>query len=283
MKKLIKIMAVLVSISLIIAGVVFYGTFISVGNLQIVNETIQSNRIPNELDNMKIAFISDLHYNNYMDKERFEKMIETINQAQPDVILFGGDLFDNPSLYPVTSEIKEELTALLKSLDAPYGKFAVMGEEDHNPTIKDDILNILYYGDFELLDNESVLLRKDNNASINLVGIDSLVKGSPDITKAMSSIDTSQYTIVLTHAPDIFSDLPNGSVNLVLSGHGHGGQLAVPIIGPIVREVGAQKYTHGTYYFNSTTLLVSNGLGTTDYDIRIFAPPQCHILRLTNK
>lgn len=283
MKKVIKFLSFLLLITCIIAGMVFYGTFVSVKNMNIVNTTITSHKIPDELNNFKIAFISDIHYGSYMNQERLKEMFYKINQAKPDVILLGGDLFDDPSTYPVTDEKREELIQLLKSLEAPYGKFAVLGEEDHHSSLNDSILNILYYGDFEMLVNQSVLLRKGSSLPINLVGIDSLIKGQPDITSAMANIDTANFTIILTHAPDIVSQLPKYGSDLILAGHSHGGQISLPFIGPINKIEGAKTYNYGTYYLNQSTLIVSNGLGTSHVDLRLFAPPQCHMIRLSNK
>lgn len=283
MKKVIKILSVLLLITCMIAGFVFYGTFVSVKNVNIVNTTIIDKKIPDELSNFKIAFISDIHYGSFMDEERLSKMFAKINQAKPDVILFGGDLFDDPTNYPVTEKKREELIALLKTLEAPYGKFAVLGEEDHHPSLKDEILNIFYYGDFEMLVNQSVLLRKDSSYPINLVGIDSLVGGKADISGAMANIDPANFTIILTHAPDITSSLPKYGSDLILAGHSHGGQISLPIIGPIKKVEGAKTYTNGTYHLNQSTLIVSNGLGTTTIDMRLFSPPQCHMIRLSNK
>ena len=135
MKKFLKVLAVLFLIAALIIAFIFYGTTVSVTNVTIVNQTIESNKISEETSNLKIAFISDIHYNHFMNYERLENMIEKINANKPDIILFGGDLFDDPSSYPVTDEKREELIALLKSLEAPYGKFAVLGEEDHHSAV----------------------------------------------------------------------------------------------------------------------------------------------------
>ena len=81
MKKVIKILSILLLITCMIAGVVFYATFISVKNVNIVNTTITSSKIPDEMNDFKIAFISDIHYGSFMDEERLSAMFEKINQA----------------------------------------------------------------------------------------------------------------------------------------------------------------------------------------------------------
>lgn len=263
---------------------IYYGTFVSIEHVKLEYTTIKNSQISDDLNNFKIAFISDLHYNSFMTKERFENMIESINQAEADIVLFGGDLFDDVTKHSVSQSTKDELIALLKTIKAPYGKYAVMGEEDHNNRIKDDILNILYYGDFELLTNQTIQIYKDSNSYFNLIGLDSFIGGRPDITGAMENIDYTHFTVLLTHAPDIVTELPLNNIDLILTGHSHGGQISLFGLGPLEKIKGAEMYTHGTHTINqSTTLIVSNGLGTTDYDIRLFAPPQCHIIRLTNE
>ena len=99
----------------------------------------------------------------------------------------------------------------------------------------------------------------------------------------MENIDTNNFTIVLTPAPDLAGSLPLNNIDLVVAGHSHGGQIALPMFGPLFRKDGARKYTHGTTTVNNTVIIVGNGLGTTDFDIRLFAPPQCIMIRLTNK
>lgn len=282
MKKILKFLLSLVILLGIVAGMVYYGTYVSINHVQIERTTVSSSKIPDELNNLEIAFISDLHYNSFMNKERFAGMIQVINDTHPDIVIFGGDLFDDVNKYPVSDADKEELISLLKTIEAPYGKFAVMGEEDHASKIKDDILNILYYGDFELLHNQSVQIYGKNGAYINLAGIDSLIGGNPDISAAMGILDTTHYTIVATHAPDLVTELSLNNIDLILSGHSHGGQISLFGLGPLKKIEGATKYSHGTHYINQSVLIISNGLGTTDYDIRLFAPPQCHIIRLSN-
>ena len=281
MKKFLKVLAVLFLIAALVAAFIFYSTNVSVANVTIVNQTIESNKISSEASNLKIAFISDIHYNHFMNYERLERMIEKINANKPDIILFGGDLFDDPSNYPPSEEAQQELITLLKSLQADLGKFAVSGEEDHDPAVSDMIENLLYQADFELLTNEHLMITKNNVTAVNLIGIDSQIGGNPDISLAFENVDTSAYTIVLTHAPDIVSELPLNNIDLVLAGHSHGGQIALPFIGALSKKEGAIVYSSGEYTINQTKLIVSNGLGTTESDIRIFADPQCHMIRLT--
>ena len=279
MKKIVKLIGIIFLLCALGVSILVYGTKVSVNSLSIVNQKIVTSKINDSQDGLKIAFISDLHYNHFMNQKRLENMITKINAAKPDIILFGGDVFDDPSTYEISDETKNELCDLLKSLNAEYGKFAVLGEEDHDSNVSEWIEDFLFQCDFELLQNEHLLLSK-NETLINLVGIDSLIGGNPDIENAFDNVDTSLFTIVLTHAPDLVTQLPYSGIDVTLAGHSHGGQIALPFFGTLTSIQGAEKYSKGTYHINNMELIVSNGLGTSQKDIRIFADPQCHILRL---
>lgn len=283
MKKFIKLTGIILLLICLGGSIFVYGTKVSVNTLFIENQKFESDKINDDLDNLKIAFISDIHFNHFMNKERLDKMIQKINNNKPDIILFGGDIFDEPDLYPVDDKVKQEVIESLKSLNADLGKFAVLGEEDHKESVTSFISDILFQADFELINNNHLQLTKNNSSSINLIGIDSLIGGTPDIEKSFEDVDTNAYTIVLTHAPDIIGQLPSSGIDLVLAGHSHGGQIALPIIGAVNKVEGATTYSKGEYFINQTHLIVSNGLGTTKNDVRIFADPQCHIIRLTKQ
>lgn len=283
MKKLLKVMSILACCIGIGMGGYYYCTHFSVQNIDIKNHLMTSPKIADSLNNLKIAFISDLQFNHFMNQERLDKMIQEINSAKPDVLIFGGDLFDDPSTYPVSDESKKSLIQSLKKLDIPYGKFAVLGEKDHDAAIVESIGDILFQADFECLTNQSIQIRKDGSDFINLVGIDSMIGGKSDIEKALSSINPELFTIVVTHASDIAPSLPVNGIDLVLSGHSHGGQVQLPLIGPLETTQGSTKYEQGITTLNKTTILVTNGLGTTKKDIRFFSSPQCHIIRLSNE
>lgn len=279
MKKIVKLIGIIFLLCALGVSILVYGTKVSVNSLSIVNQKIVTSKINDSQDGLKIAFISDLHYNHFMNQKRLENMITKINAAKPDIILFGGDVFDDPFTYEISDETKNELCDLLKSLNAEYGKFAVLGEEDHDSNVSEWIEDFLFQCDFELLQNEHLLLSK-NETLMNLVGIDSLIGGNPDIENAFDNVDTSLFTIVLTHAPDLVTQLPYSGIDVTLAGHSHGGQIALPFFGTFTSIQGAEKYSKGTYHINNMELIVSNGLGTSQKDIRIFADPQCHILRL---
>lgn len=282
-KKLLKVVSILLVLTLCVAGVFFYSIFVSVERLNVSYETITSDAIPASLHNVKIAFISDLEYNHFMDKQRLQKMINTINEAKPDVVIFGGDMFYSPSTNSIDEPIKQELAQLLESIDAPLGKFAVLGEQDHaNEATLEMVKNILYTSNFELLDNTSIKLRNGTDESIYLVGLNSYINNAMDITKAFQDVDRNTFTILASHFPDsvLQKDFPTASIDLMFAGHSHSSQIYIPLIGSMSREPGAQTYNHGKHTVNGMLLHISNGLGTAELDMRLFSPPQMLVYRL---
>lgn len=286
-KKLLKIVSTLLLVALCIAGVFFYSIFISVERLNVSYETISSTKIPTSMNNVKVAFITDLQYHHFMDKERFTSMIETINDAKPDVLIFGGDIFDIPTTYVPDDAIKQELVQLMSSIDAPLGKFAVLGEQDHadeatNLMVKD----ILYASDFELLTNSSIKIRNGNaSEGVTLIGLDSLIGGEVNFDQAFANVDSTTFNLVAMHCPDTILEesFPIKSIDLAFAGHSHGAQLYIPLFGSLSSDEGAIKYNHGRHEIGTALLHVSNGIGTTTMDMRLFSPPQMLVYRLQSQ
>lgn len=282
-KKLLKIVLILIGITLVFASIFFYSIFISVERLVVQYQEYESSQIPVSFDNVTIAFFSDIEYNYFMKKDRFQKMISKIKENHPDIILFGGDLIFHPNKTNPNDQIKQELIELLKQLQAPLGKFAVLGEqdyenEDHLIMIKD----ILYQSDFEVLENENRPLYNEKLEAIQLLGFDSYLNEQFQFQDVMENVDENSFTIAFTHAPDSYtiSDFPIKKIDLAFAGHTHANQLSLPFFGPLKKIDGAKTYSHGTYQIEQTILHLNNGLGTSSIDMRLFAPPQVTIYRL---
>lgn len=285
-KKLLKIVSTLLVLALCAAGVFFYSIYISVERLTVDYNTISSTKIPNELNNVKIAFISDLMYNGAMNKERLTTMIYTINEVKPDVVIFGGDVFNLPLTYVPNDLTKQEVSQLLKDIDAPLGKFAVFGEQDNvDENVRELVKDVLYTSDFELINNTSVRIRNGSHGSVTLVGLDSLVNGTIDLDAAFSNVTPEEFNILVTHCPDTvqLEGLPKVNIDLMFAGHSHTAQIYIPLLGSLSSEEGAKYYNHGKHTINNLTLHISNGMGTTTMDMRLFSPPQILVYRLQHE
>lgn len=273
MKKTWKIIiGILVSI-LFILLCIYNMTVTNTTDIKVREETITSSKIDSNIDGLIVAYFSDLHYGTYTNKDDLALIKEKINNIDPDIIIFGGDLIDKA----IDGNSQADLTNTLKSLNAKYGKYAVLGDKDHE--YSEQVSSILDESDFKLITNTNNRIYI-NGSFIELIGIDSSVSGLPDVTSAYEGTNSIYYTFVVSHCPDIFDSLDLSKTDYVLSGHTLGGQVYIPLINLFYRPSGALNYYHGKYIQNGVTLDITNGIGTMKNDIRLFADAEIVIYKL---
>lgn len=285
MKKIITFVIIIMLVFIGFGGYLYYDAFnVAPKRLSTRFETVTDSSIPESFDNVQILFISDIDYNLFMDYDRFSNIVNKINELNPDIVIFLGDLFAHPSINVPSDEIQAEVTNLLKSIKAPLGKFAVYGEQDLESVVTKQLFDdIMANADFEVLDNESIQLYNKSGTFINLVGLDCPISGELDIDSAFNDVYRDTYTITICHTPDVIDSIPNDYVNLMLSGHSLGGQIYIPLIGRIIKMPYAEKYYRGQYNVNNTLLDVTNGVGTIKYDARLFSDPEIVLYQLKHQ
>jgi predicted MPP superfamily phosphohydrolase len=274
MKKKLIIIGVLSS--LIIASYLIWldASNWSLHRYQIKSDVIQSTQLPSSFQNIRIVFISDLHAYANASAGDLEKILQEVNKLAPDILLFGGDLLDAKA--PALSEDQvNEVSNFLKLMDAPLGKFAVLGLDD---LAQIDVVRQIYgLSDFELLENRLLNIYNGSGKNIVLAGV------SPDLSQAtdLSFLipDTGSFTILLSALPDIVTRLVDQDADLILSGSTHGGQVDIPLVGPIYK-VGDMQHISGKFKIGLRTLIVSNGLSTSKFHYRLFADPDLISIRL---
>ncbi|MCF0114010.1 MAG: metallophosphoesterase [Erysipelotrichaceae bacterium] len=240
-------------------------------------ETLSDTSIPEQLDDINILYFTDLHYGKFMDNTRLTSLVNRINDLGPDVVLFGGDLTERK----LNREEKLKVIDLLSQIDAPLGKFAVLGDSDYRSTAETKLsIEILEASGFELLYNESILLRNKRSKGITLVGIDSASGGNPDVTAAFQNVAPNSYTIVMCHTPDTALTIPSHKTNYYLAGHSHGGQVYY-IYDSLFKPDYCEYFFMGKDNYQDTfTVDVSSGVGTTQQDVRFLANAEVVIYRL---
>ncbi len=272
-----KVFLIVLALVLGLSFYVYDGYNNAPSRLKVNYRSIQSEKIHKDLDGLQVAFMSDLHYLGFFDDSRLDNLIETVNASNPDVLIFLGDL--------ITREMNEEeyqkLLNSLKSIDVKYGKFAVLGEADYkSEAITKQVSDILYAADFEILDNKSVKITKDTQASLQLVGINNPYDNYDDIDMAYEHVSEENFTITVMHTPDTVEELPYNLSDLVVAGHSLGGQIKIPLLGQVYNKTLAEKYYSGLYRVRDVKLFVTNGVGTVDQDVRINAPAEIVVYTL---
>lgn len=275
---------VIIGLILTIGGIIYDGFNYAPSRIKSNYRYLESSKIHQDLDGLQIAFISDIDYNNFMDKERFDNVLETLERSNPDIVIFLGDLFDKKNINALTDEVINDLEKQMKQIKAKYGKFAVLGENDYiNDEVEEIVNQLLFNADFEILRNEMVLISKETTNTLQLVGIDSPLDNKADVKSAYENVDDSNFTITAVHTPDTTKVLPQKKTDLVVAGHSHGGQIQIPLLGQIYNKELAEDYFSGLYNIGSIKLFVTNGVGTTNKDVRIFAPAEVVIYTLRSK
>ena len=280
-----RIINIIIFLMIIIVGVLFYARFIGTTGLNTKEIVINDTNLNNSYDGLKIVHFSDLHYTRVITNTRVKELIDEINLLKPDIVVFTGDLIDTDST--PSDENKQKLINCLKSINSTYGKYAVVGNHDYDNHL-DLVKEIYNSSNFTLLVNNYDIIYNNNNDKIFIGGLDTVSFDLADIDSTMSYfIDNEDinYKIILVHEPDytdtIISKYP--SVNLILSGHSHGGQVRLPIVGGIINNSNAKKYNDEHYKINDTNLFVSYGIGVSRYNFRLFNRPSINFYRVYNK
>lgn len=266
----------------VVVGIILfiYATFIEPRLLVVQShEFSYTERIDEDNLSIKIAHFTDTQIGEFFSMEQFEKVVEKINDQKPDMIVFTGDLFD---LGATESEL-EEIIALLKEMEAPYGKFSVYGNRDVGGGMYRNYEHLLTEANFQVLKNEEVTVALPNKEELLIYGLDDALLGSPNIEEVNKVLERHKNTIVLLHEPDVAMQLGPTNHALVLAGHSHGGQVYLPFIGALVTTALAEEYVKGWYNLTESpepNLFVNTGIGNTKLPFRLGNIPQIALVEL---
>jgi uncharacterized protein len=261
------------------SGGYFYANRIEPSLLEITKFEIKHDLIPVSFNGVKIVQFSDTHLGFHYTVNQLKKLVEKINQLQPDLIFFTGDLLDEPNKY---NEINK-VAPILQELKATIGKFCIYGNHDHGGYGSEIYKNIMELSDFTVLLNESQLIKQQDGSFISLVGIDDRMLGTPNLELALSKVPESSFKLLLSHAPDVADEASAFQIHWQLSGHSHGGQVKIPFAGALVVPPFAQNYPEGYYLvgeINPMSLYVNRGIGTTRLPFRFMAKPELTVFTM---
>ena len=273
-------------IVLIIGLIIAYGFFIEPKLITVKEQKITINNWPDNFNGFKIVHISDIHYGRVFDDESFQKLIDSINEQKPDIVVLTGDLIDKDT--KMTTNMANKISKLLNKINATTGKYAINGNNDLN---FDEWINIVTEGGFKDLNNTYDTIYKDGYSNIFIAGTSTVEDKLSINDKLKTSIDYLNsfekdgpiYKILLLHEPDVIDDMSVNPFDLILAGHSHAGQIRLPFIGAIILPDGAKKYYDSHYKIENSDLYISNGLGVSNYNFRLFNTPSYNIYRLVEK
>jgi len=257
---------VLLSLILIVVwGVVVYGSFIEPRMLVVREQPVAIDAGDASLN---VVVVSDLHLGRYRDAAWTRRVVRRINTLQPDVVILLGDLVDGRSGHHDLAPLAELQTRL--------GTYAVLGNTDYKQGAV-DIRHAVERYNVEVLTNEWVRLGEDGPV---LAGLDDIWFGQPDWEQALADIPEDVPVILAVHNPDEANRAEFHGVDLMLSGHTHGGQIRLPLIGPVVSPPTTlgRHYDRGMFAYGAMNMFITSGAGESGVRARLFNPPE--IVRL---
>lgn len=230
---------------------------------------------PAGVEPVRVALLADIHIQGPdLSPQRMMQIAEKVNAQKPDLILIAGD-FSGDRALRTRLYSEGEIAAALKSLKAPFGVYAVLGNHDH---WRDGLAmkRAVSAAGIPVLSNQAV-----RAGPLTVAGADDIHTGNADIEALARSADALPGpTIVLSHSPDIAPALPP-RFGLVLAGHTHCGQIVLPLIGRIATASRyGERFACGMIREPGRTMIVSAGLGTSVLPFRFGAPPDFWIVTL---
>lgn len=250
-----------------------------------ISETVFKNdTIPETFKGYKILQISDLHNKEFGSKQN--KILAKIEKINPDIIVVTGDLIDSNK-----TNINTSMELINKAINiAPI--YYVSGNHEAWSGLYEDLKSKLENSGVVVLHNKKIKFF-NNNDSIDIIGLadtsfiksnlleyDSNVETNNLLNKLTK--DSTNFKILLSHRPELFDIYSSSNVDLIFSGHAHGGQFRLPFIGGLVAPDQGffPKLTEGIHSNNNTSMIVSRGLGNSIIPLRIFNKPELIVVTL---
>jgi len=275
-----RIRIALAAVILFMASVVFWGFFIEPNRLIVRQETIQIDQWPRELNDFRIAVLSDIHAGGeFIDERKLRTIVERTNALQAEMIVIAGDFISGDGRRHPLHMQPEVFGPILKNLHAPLGVYSVLGNHDRWYDGR-HVRRALEENGIKVLDDE-VFKVDARGTSLWLVGLADLWTRPQRILTTVDQVPQNATVIALTHNPDIFPRVPS-RVQLLIAGHTHGAQVRLPLIGYVVEpsRMSGDKYVRGHVFENGHHLFVTTGIGTSIVPVRFGVPPEIVLLTI---
>ena len=277
-----RIAIIVVFLMILLSAVLIYEN----EHLEFNTYTVESDALPEEFEGFRIVHLSDFH-NTEIGKNN-EKLISMISQAKPDIIAITGDIVDSRRTdIDVAVKFAKELMKI-----APC--YYVTGNHEWRIAGYDKLKEGILGAGVMVLDNKKLQLER-GGAKIEIMGIDDPMFGSDyfggdefaTVDTAIKNLGKEEelFTLLLSHRPEMFGIYAENGMDLVLSGHAHGGQFRLPFVGGFIApgQGFLPKYDAGLYEEGETKMIVSRGIGNSIIPLRINNRPEVILIELVRE
>lgn len=250
--------------------------YVELAWVEVTRHGVKIPHLPRAFDGFRIAQISDIHIEGGAMAEDLPAICRLVNAQKADAIVITGDYVTTP-----TEADPDALTRGLAALQAPFGVWGIMGNHDYWSGPSAQIVgDILARTPVQILMNQTHIWERDG-ARLHLAGFDDFWAGTRDFDGMAAQIPAGAAAIALGHEPDFAIEVAaTKKFGLMLSGHSHGGQIALPGGIPIHVPDYARKFPRGWYDVNGMRLYTNRGLGTVGVPLRFCSRPEISVFKL---
>lgn len=257
------------------AGLAVYSGEVARHEIDTTHHTIAVRNLPTAFHGLRIAQLSDIHLDEYTEPYFLEQIVKRVNALAPDLVLLTGDFVTRGALtFVAANHAANRCAEILQTLHCPE-MYAILG--NHDVTVGAALVT-------GALEQHGIPVLRNSFLVLSQGGDHLTVAGTADPGTDVADLNTSipahpqGPVLLMVHAPD-FADIvvahPRGPlVDLMLSGHSHGGQIRLPILGPLVLPPLGRIYTEGPYQLGRMQLYVNRGIGTVGLPFRLNCPPE---------
>ncbi len=232
-------------------------------------------RLDPAFDGYRIAQFSDIHMDSHMTPARLQTVVERVNAQQPDLTVITGDFITRRTHY-----VADDITAVLRQLRAVDGVLAIPGNHDYYNYQIDNVRRMMRDSGITDLSNRVHSIKR-GKAQLHISGVDDVVYRKARLDLVLDALPDDGAAILLAHEPD-FADIsaPTGRFDLQLSGHTHGGQIRLPLVGALISPTHGTRYSRGLLDIDGMWLYTNVGVGTVSFNLRFNCRPEITVFTL---
>jgi predicted MPP superfamily phosphohydrolase len=263
---------ILFIILLLIVLIIIYGRFVE-PNLLLVNEyNIEDSNLDKTFKTLKIVHLSDLLYGSTTDMKMVDKVIGIVNDKNPDIVIYTGDLLYKEAV--LTEDQINELEVKFNSIDTKYGKYYISGDNDKR---FESYSTLMENAGFQSLNDDYKILYNKDGASLLISG----TKYNSNL-KFLDDIEYNGFKMHIMHTPDTMDKIDHLKYNYVFAGHSLNNQINIPFVEKLLLKKGSTTYYSSYYRINDTDLYISNGIGCDNFKFRINSIPSINVYKIKN-
>lgn len=231
--------------------------------------------LPLALEGLRIAVMSDLHAGDFTPWSLIHRAVSLAVEASPDIVFLLGDYTSMSA-----DSLEEPLATALRPLRARYGVWAVLGNHEYVRQRHDPVARALRSAGVHLLENQAQQVDV-RDEKIWICGVRDPYLNKDDLAKTLAAVPRGAFKLLLAHSPDIIYRAARAGVNAVFAGHTHGGQVRLPLLGPLaIPSKYGRRFAQGVFEVDGTALFVTRGIGTTPPLVRLGCPPEVALVTL---